>query len=129
MPEESSQPQSESSALSQYLVPSLLGVVVVATIASAFVWRGFALRLKTDFLPLDRSAVGPNLVAAVVQYVILALALSLFYPPMRKAIGRFMTKHKNDLKAHFSKENELLHAKMDHIIKHHPDIPDFPTPK
>jgi hypothetical protein len=25
-----------------------------------------------------------------------------------------------------SKLSEPLHAKIDHIIKHHPDIPDFP---
>ena len=81
----------------------------------------FAQRLMADFWPLDSSRVGPNLVASAVQWVIVVIVASFVYPPLRKWI-----------------ENELqkLHDKLDrngllshHIIKHHPDIPDYPKEK
>jgi hypothetical protein len=45
--------------------------------------------------------------------VIVAAFASMFYPPVRKRLEAFIKSH-ND-----------LHDKLDHIIKHHPDIPDF----
>ena len=52
---------------------------------------------------------GPEAVVQTVVYGVLAIIL---IPPVRR----------------FAKaEFEKVHAKMDHIIKHHPDIPDFPS--
>jgi hypothetical protein len=46
---------------------------------------------------------------------------SLLIPRVRKWWGR----HIEDLKSHMTSESKDLHEKLDHIIKHHPDIPDF----
>ena len=97
-----------------------LTVVIVATL-TLILSDWFAKRIVEDFWPLDSSRVGPNLVASVVQWIIVVLIASFIYPPLRKWI-----------------ENELqkLHDKLDrngllshHIIKHHPDIPDYPKEK
>ena len=47
---------------------------------------------------------------ALVQTIVYAGILYTCYPPFRRWV-----KH----------ESSLMHAKMDHIIKHHPDIPEF----
>lgn len=44
--------------------------------------------------------------------VVVALVASVFWPPLRKRIHTFMDEKMGD-----------LHAKLDHIIAHHPDIP------
>ena len=50
---------------------------------------------------------GPEAIAQTIVYSVVALAV---YPPLRHALKR---------------ETEHLHAKLDHVIKHHPDIPPF----
>ena len=58
------------------------------------------------FWPSDKGN-GPE----ALQQVALGVAVaSLLYPPLRAA---------------WKRETERIHAKMDHIIKHHPDIPEF----
>ena len=76
----------------------------------------FHARLSADFWPFDSSRVGPNLVASVVQWAIIALVAYLVYPPIRRKIDA---------------EIHKAHAKIDrnarllqHVIKHHPDIPN-----
>ena len=59
----------------------LLALVLV--ILSVVFWHG---RFSADFWPLDASRVGPNLVASVIQWAIIALVVYLAYPPIRKAI-------------------------------------------
>jgi hypothetical protein len=54
---------------------------------------------------------GPEAIAQTILYGLIALAV---YPPLRVIAKR---------------EAEHLHAKMDHIIKHHPDIPSFDDQK
>ena len=97
-----------------YAGVAALAIVVVG----AFVFHG---RLGADFWPLDSSRVGPNLVASVVQWAIIALVVYVAYPPFRKAMEQI---------AH--KANAELHEKLDrnfaaaqHIAKHHPDIPEI----
>jgi hypothetical protein len=58
---------------------------------------------------------------AVSEMLVVAIFVSLLVPRVRK----WWARHIEELKAHVSAENKELHEKMDHIIKHHPDIPDF----
>lgn len=57
-----------------------------------------------------------NIVAGIVSFA----ALSLLWPRLRRAISKFVREH-------VSAGNAELHAKLDHIIKHSPDIPDLPV--
>ena len=54
---------------------------------------------------------GPEALVQTAAYAAIAVAI---YPPLRKFIER---------EAHSGEA--LLHEKLDHLIKHHPDIPDF----
>lgn len=58
---------------------------------------------------------------AITELLLGAFIGSFFIPRVRK----WWARHIDDLKSHVSSENKRLHAKMDHIIEHHPDIPDF----
>jgi hypothetical protein len=65
---------------------------------------------------------------AVVQTVVYGIAAVLILPPTR----HWMQRHVDSIKEHMSGETKALHEKMDeahqkidHIIKNHPDIPDF----
>lgn len=78
-------------------------------------------RSLQDFWPLDASRVGPNLVASVVQWLIVAGVMALVYPPLRHWAER---------------EIKSLHEKLDrnamlshHIIKHSSEIPDLEEEK
>lgn len=51
---------------------------------------------------------GPEAIVQTIVYFLIAVA---FVPLVRKAIKR---------------EAKKLHGKLDHIIKFHPDIPDYP---
>jgi hypothetical protein len=42
----------------------------------------------------------------------------IFWPPLRRLMSAFIRRH-----VHLA--NAELHAKLDHIIEHHPDIPEF----
>ena len=44
--------------------------------------------------------------------------MAIFYPPLRKALDRAATKHKNEIKAHISAELGAVHAKIDRIHQH-----------
>ena len=102
----------------------LLALVVVAALASGWV----ANRLEQDFWPVDASRVGPNILASVVQWSVLAIVAVAVYPPLRRWVeGLFRSVHEK-LDAHHTESNaqrDLLHEKLDHVIRHHPDIPEF----
>ena len=137
----------------RYVIPIVLTILVAAVIIWALIDPVVWHRLHDDFWPADRSFIGPNIVASLVQWVVIAVVASVIYPPLRHAIATFIAHHVEDIKAHVSKEHakakaerDKLHKKMDavlkshqehgellqHIIKNSPDIPDFPaktTPK
>jgi ABC-type Fe3+ transport system permease subunit len=100
---------------------SVLLVVLGCGIASPW----FRLRLQSDFWPIDKATVAPNLLASFIIADVATLAAALFYPPFKKALDRGLSRHTAVITSHVSAENDELHAKLDHIIKHHPDIPDF----
>ena len=81
-------------------------------------------RFLADFWPLDGSRVGPNLVASVVQWALIAIAVALLYPPARRAIERFAQRHVESIKAHVEAENAHLHRKLDHVILNSRSIPN-----
>lgn len=58
---------------------------------------------------------------AVTEMLVVGFVGSFFVPRVRK----WWSRHIEDLKTHVSGENKDLHRKLDHIIKHHPDIPDL----
>ena len=111
----------------QYLALVLL---LLAVSWIVFDWA----RFKADFWPPDRSFIGPNLVASIVQACFLLIVLALIYPPTRHWIERAIESHARDLKDHVQEDNERVHAALqeklqtlhdclDHIIEHSPDIP------
>jgi hypothetical protein len=63
-----------------------------------------------------------DVVATLIWVIIAGIATTLFYPPLRRAVETF-------LKKHITAGNAELHAKLDHIIAHHPDIPPFESKK
>ena len=120
---------------------ALLALLLLIT--AAIIWHH---RIKEDFWPLDNSHVGPNLVAAVVQGAIVLLIAALIWPPTRRRMHRFAdlklsgvhkrlgtlednhnesVAQRKELHAESAKEREMLDAKLNHIIEHHPQIPSF----
>jgi hypothetical protein len=59
-----------------------------------------------------------DVVATLIWVIIAAIATTLLYPPFRRAIEAFV-------KRHIAEGTSELHAKLDHIIEHHPDIPPY----
>jgi len=59
-----------------------------------------------------------DVVATLVWVIIAFVTVSVLWPPARRSIERFV-------KGHLAEGNAELHAKLDHIIKHHPDIPPY----
>jgi ABC-type Fe3+ transport system permease subunit len=69
---------------------------------------------------------------AIQQTIIYAAIAALIYPPSRKAVERWIERHKDDLKRDrqaldekASAERQELDRKLSHIIKYHPGIPDI----
>lgn len=95
----------------------------------ALVSHWFNQRLQADFWPPDRSFISPNILASLIIFDVVTLAAALFYPPVKKALDESIKLHKKalteDIKGHVSSELSDVHAKLDHVIKHHPDIPEF----
>lgn len=90
----------------------LLGALVfLVLVAAAVVWRH---RLAADFLPLDASRVGPNLVAAVVQGGVVFILAVLLYPPLRRTAHRFIDSKLN----HIHERVEALHDRHDQHNEH-----------
>jgi hypothetical protein len=63
-----------------------------------------------------------DIIATFLRVILAAIATTIFYPPLRKAVEA-------SIKRHISAGTAELHAKLDHIIEHHLDIPPFPTKK
>jgi len=82
-------------------------------------------RFVSDFWPIDKSTVGPNLLASVVQYAIILIIVALLYPPIRDRVKRYIEHHVDSIKEHASAEVDVVHETLAHIIKHSKDIPDF----
>jgi hypothetical protein len=116
------------SGLSKYWKPAVAVVLV-----GGIVWFTVCYwdRFLSDFWPIDKATVSPNLLASVIQWAVILIIVSLLYPPWRRAIERFASRHVDSIKQHLSSEHEKLHAKLDimhakqnHIIKNTRSIPN-----
>lgn len=58
---------------------------------------------------------------ALVQTILYGLIALIFVPPVR----RWAERHVHALKEHITAEHAKVHEKLDFVIKHHPDIPEF----
>ena len=67
-----------------------------------------------------------DVVGTLVWVVIAGIVTYLLYPPVREALKRYEQRHLAAIKEHVTAESAELHRKIDHIIKHHPDIPPLP---
>ena len=63
-----------------------------------------------------------NIGAGVWWAGIVSIVTGIVYPPIRNRVENFV-------KRHVEAGNRDLHDKLNHIIKHHPDIPDFDKDK
>jgi hypothetical protein len=104
----------------QKLVAGLL--VVLVALAVIFGWA----RLGSDLWPPDRSFVGPNIVAAIIQWAIIFVVGVLVWPPTRRRLHRFMDRklervhaeldaHRNMHDAHAARL-DALHEKLDRLL-------------
>jgi hypothetical protein len=108
-----------------------LGLAIAAVLGAAYFIIFHWSRFVQDFYPLDASRVAPNIVASIVQYAILLVAGYLLYPPIRRAVNRYVAGHVKDIKTHISAENKAIHEKLDrheklqhHIILNSRSIPN-----
>lgn len=79
----------------------MLALVAVVFVLVVVFWS----RIGHDFWPPDRSFVGPNLLAAAVQALIVGLVVVLIWPPTRRRLHRFM-----------DRKLEAVHTKLDDHI-------------
>jgi hypothetical protein len=110
---------------------------VVVIVLAAIVFRD---RLHADFIPLDGSRVAPNVLATVLQILAATPFVVLLWPPTRRRVHRFVSRHTAPLHAHLMKaeaQRDRLHAehlaaqaetqrRLNHIIRHSTDIPPLP---
>lgn len=111
--------------LTNLFVIAVCAVIAAAVVVSALVSHWFALRLEADFWPIDASRVAPNILASAVQAVVVVLVLAVVYKPLKRRIEASLQRHKNDLMSHAHDLHKELLARVNHIIRHHPDIPEY----
>ena len=94
---------------------ALIHAIVLTTIVSVIVGilfiDGFWQRLVLDFWPPDSSRVGPNLLASIIQWLVVVFIAVVIYPPLRKWVER---------------ELDHIHTKLDHAINTNPNVEDLP---
>jgi type III secretory pathway component EscR len=82
----------------------LAAVVAVAVVVLVVLTRN---RLGADFVPPDRSFVGPNLVASVLCWAIVLISAYLLWPPTRRRLHRFV-----------DGKLEKTHAHLEELVAH-----------
>lgn len=116
-------------------VAALLYVVVSAGMLVAF-----RSRLHADLWPVDDSRVAPNILATCVQIALATPVVVLLWPPTRRRVHRFVSRHTEPLRAQLAaarQQRERLHSEalaaheetqrhLRHLILHSPDIPPLP---
>jgi phosphotransferase system glucose/maltose/N-acetylglucosamine-specific IIC component len=111
------------------LVVGTCFLLIVATVIGGLFSHWFAIRLQQDFWPIDASRISPNIVASLIQAVFVVLIMALFYPPFKKALDKAAAKRALEIKQHVTAGLNELHGKLDHIIYHSKDIPEYEEPK
>ncbi len=118
---------SENSSRPHKVTLGLLLAVTAYAVVEFILSTWFHARVIHDFWPVDRSYIGPNIVATIVTYIFIALVLTLLYPPFRKMMRRVITGHKDEMKAHAEAGWKEIHDKLDahheeHMKALHPDV-------
>ena len=91
-------------------------VVAILTIAVvAIFWS----RIGPDFWPPDASRIAPNILASVIQWAIVLMAAALLWPPTRRRIHRFVSRHTEPLHQHYEEIKQHHEEKMRQAEKHH----------
>ena len=75
-------------------------------------------RIGADFWPPDRSFVGPNLVAAVVQAIIVGVFIVLIWPPARRRIHRFLDRKLDGIHNKLDKAAHEMGQHRQHVHEH-----------
>lgn len=88
-------------------------------------WPG---RVWHDLWPPDASAVGPNLVASLIQAGLVLIVMALVWPPFRHAIHRFLDRKLEAVQAEIHEKLEHNKALMEHLIHHSPKVPPYEPP-
>ena len=102
----------EDRIVEKFIIAVVVIVLIALTISAVLVpW--IAHRLHQDFYPPDQSYVGPNLLAGLIQDAVVLVVLACFWKPLKSRLARVL-----------HKVNEPIHAKLNHIIYNHPDIPN-----
>jgi hypothetical protein len=98
---------------------ALVVVYVLAMVAEVVLWHA---RLRADFLPFDRSFIGPNVVAGIVVVEVMTPIGVLLYPPVRRCIEEWVRKRDEEIKAHVTAEHAKLHKRLSAIEESHKEI-------
>jgi uncharacterized membrane protein YccC len=88
------------------------GLVVIAVVVVVIV---FHTHIGPDFFPLDKSTVGPNILASIIQWAVLFVAAVFLYPPWRRRVHRFVDGKLESIHAKLG----ALHGKVDHLDARH----------
>ena len=92
----------------------LIGLLLAGLGVLIWQWGWLRARLNIDFLPLDRSPIGPNLLASLIWAVVVGLFLTLLYPPfrtwLRKGADEWMHGHLARHRARQEDTHESLHS-------------------
>jgi len=118
-------------------VVAVIGITVGLGIACG--WEWLWQRILADFWPLDNAHVAPNILASVIQYTVIAIAVVLLWPTVRRRIHKFVdakvqhvkdhvTESHRKLAAHVTAEHDAIHERFDHLHEHL-KIPPLPEGK
>lgn len=88
-------------------------------IAALVIWRN---RLSTDFWPIDRSSVGPNLLASLIQAAVVLVVAALIWPPTRRRIHRYISGHLAPIHARLETIEQKHDAHHAESIGRHDDM-------
>jgi hypothetical protein len=110
------------------LIYVLVFAALMLGLGFAYGWHWLGNRLSADFLPVDNSNVFPNILASGIQYTVIAVIVWLCWPPVRRKIHEFADRKLLAVHEHLKNaaaDREVLHQKLDHLIFHSPDVPEF----
>ena len=80
------------------------------------------LRVVHDFWPIDQG-VAANILASFICFLAGSLATYLIWPRVRARTNAWVRTHLHEHRERMDVRFDDVHKKLDHVIKHHPDIP------
>src|ERR1700733_12949880 len=95
-----------------------LGLLLVIVLA-VVLWHG---RFHADFIPLDRSSVGPNIVASILTWAFIVVCSVLLYPPWRRRAHAFIDKKLAPIHEHFQKQKDHNEWAAHQLARMHKEV-------